>query len=116
MPNHTPTPWRLKRRGNIANCIEARTDQQLFDGDDGWRTVASYQSTHTYGKWQDEEEEARANGELIINAVNTHGELLEMVEILTRDLPDLPDLIPQNLRRRAVRLVVLATDAKQKLE
>lgn len=65
-PKHAPEPWRMSsERRNISNTIEAQSGRALYEGDDGFRTVASYQPRD--GR---DDVECMANGERIVACVN----------------------------------------------
>ena len=65
---HTPGPWRIAEGGNLGNSVEGDSGKRHYDGDDGYRTVAMYQSCCSSERWADQEANARANAHLIAAA------------------------------------------------
>lgn len=65
---HTPGPWRINDTGSIGNLIEGYSGKKLFDGDDGYRTIAIYQSCESTGLRNEEVRNAEANARLIAAA------------------------------------------------
>jgi len=65
---HTPGPWRRKVGGNLGNAIEAFSGKHIYDNDDGFRTVAMFQSCEATGFAAQEDANAAANGRLIAAA------------------------------------------------
>lgn len=72
----TPGPWRLGS-GNISNCIEGQSGKKLFDNDNGFRTVATYQSCESSGIASKERANAEANAALIASSPEAIRVLLE---------------------------------------
>ena len=75
---HTPGPWRINNTGSIGNLIEGYSGKKLFDGDDGYRTIAIYQSCESTGLRNEELWNAKANARLIAAAP----ELLEALKLI----------------------------------
>lgn len=63
----TPGPWR-HGSGNISNTIEAYSGRKVFDGDTGFRSVATYQACEATHQHKNEEANAAANARLIAAA------------------------------------------------
>ena len=63
MSKHTELPWRVSESKREPNLVKIGT------GDGGWLGLA-----HVFG---DSDEEAEANAEFIVRAVNCHDDLLE---------------------------------------
>lgn len=76
---HTPGPWRLKAGRNIGNTIEGYSGRRGFEGDDGYRTVALYQSCEPTGLRAEEVVNATANARLIAAAPEMLEALQEIV-------------------------------------
>lgn len=85
---HTPTPWRLCTTGNLGSAIEAPSGKAYYDGDDGYRIVCSYQECTASEMYVVQEANRRANGALIVEAVNSYATLkariTELEEALVR--------------------------------
>ena len=84
---HTPGPWRIRTTGNIGNCIEGQSGKKLFAGDDGFRSIATFQHCEQTGLYVNEQQNALANARLIARA---------------------PDLLADNARLRAALKRMLA--------
>jgi hypothetical protein len=41
---HTPGPWRHSKKGNFGNLVEGPTGVSQYEGDDGFRAVATVQA------------------------------------------------------------------------
>ena len=78
---HTPGPWRLSP-GSIGNLIEGQTRLKQFEGDSGYRTVASFQEAIDSDNYYERETNQKANGLLIAAAPD----LLKALETLAFDL------------------------------
>jgi hypothetical protein len=76
----TSGPWR-KSTGNVGNGIEGYSGKKsTLYRDDGYRMVATYQSCEATGKYKEEEENQKANGDLIIYLRNHAQEIINLVE------------------------------------
>lgn len=64
----TPGPWRIATKGNYSNLIEAYRGGEVDTLDDGYRPIGSFQSCVASRLWDDEQENARANGLLMAAA------------------------------------------------
>lgn len=65
---HTPGPWRVTESRQMGNRIEGQSGRPLYEGDDGWRTVASFQDCCPSTDYEVVEGNAAANGLLIATA------------------------------------------------
>ena len=63
----TPGPWRISA-GNIGNAIEAQSGKNVHEFDDGFRILATFQPCEPTGKYLEEQENAKANANLIAAA------------------------------------------------
>lgn len=68
----TPRPWRITKSRSMSNQIEGNTGQPRFDDDDGYRTVATFQSAGSFPSAIEEDENRTANAALIVAAVNSY--------------------------------------------
>jgi hypothetical protein len=77
----TDGPWR-KSKGNIGNGIEGYCGKKspIYEGDDGYRMVGTYQSCKATEKYSEEAENQKANGDLIIYLRNHAKEIIKLVE------------------------------------
>ena len=74
---HTTTPWQIS--------VEAYPEPRMVKigtGDDGWLGVAS-----VFG---DTQEEAEANADLIVKAVNNFDEMIAALEACKKAIPNVP--------------------------
>jgi hypothetical protein len=93
-PKWTPGPWRRKERSNLANGIEGKTSRHSHEGDDGYRTVATYQDACDSDLYDAQEANREANGNLITAAPELYTQLEdaratleEAAKILARHYP-----------------------------
>lgn len=78
--SHTPLPWRLATRGNIGSLIEGYSGKHLYDGDDGFRAIASFQECCASEMYLDQQNNREANGALIVRSVNSLPSLVKALE------------------------------------
>lgn len=81
MAKYTPKPWRKYTECNIGSTIAGPSGKKSYDGDEGWRIVASYQACGDFQTYAEEEANAEANGNLIC-AVHDLLEACKMVASL----------------------------------
>lgn len=86
MSGHTPTPWRLCTTGNLGSAIEAPSGKSYHEGDDGYRIVCSYQECTASPLYAVQEENRRANGAFIVEAVNSYAALKARIAELEAEL------------------------------
>jgi hypothetical protein len=90
MEKATPRPWRLCTRGNLGSAIEVPSGKSYYDGDDGYRVIASYQECTDSGLYAVQESNRIANGELILRAVNSYDRLLAFAQYVANLDPGNP--------------------------
>ena len=76
-PAFTPGPWRRRARANLANGIEGPTNRRHYEGDDGYRTVATYQDACDSDLYDEQEANREANGNLITAAPELYEALVQ---------------------------------------
>lgn len=81
-PAHTPGPWRLCTTGNVGNGVYGFSGQKCYAGDDGFRTVAMFQSCLSSRRYDDEEANRLANGLLIAAAPDLYEALEDAAQHL----------------------------------
>jgi hypothetical protein len=64
---HTPGPWR-RSGGNIGNLVEGPSGKRLFEGDDGYRGVATVQPCIDSDKFNEQDANLEANIAVVIAA------------------------------------------------
>lgn len=83
----TPGPWRMKMNGNIGNAIEGCAGRKSFEGDDGYRTLATYQDACDSGLYDEQEANRIANGRLIAAAPTMYAALVHAEAVLSIVMP-----------------------------
>ena len=82
-PKFTPGPWRYAKNSNISNLVEAHCGRQdLYEEDNGYRSIAAVQSCCASQKFVDQEENQRANIALIAAAPDLYEALHNMVKVI----------------------------------
>lgn len=110
---HTPLPWRIRKRGSVGGIIEALSGRVSYQGDEGWRVVATYQPCmRADATLEEEDENAQANAELIVRAVNSYHDMLAALEGIAKTL----ETMDMDLRAISAHRVALAAIAKAKGE
>lgn len=84
-PSFTPGPWRRKKSANYGNAIEGKTTRRHFDGDEGWRIVATYQEACDSQIAADQDANWEANGNLIAAAPELYDALEDLVSDIETD-------------------------------
>lgn len=82
----TPRPWRLRTTGNMGSLIEAHSGKHMNELDDGYRTVASFQECCASDLYTVQEANRIANGNFIVEAVNSYDAAQERIRELERAL------------------------------
>lgn len=81
-PSFTPGPWRHSTTSNIGNLIEGPTGKKLYEGDDGFRGIATVQPCIASTFYADQEENCKAN----INLIAASPELYEALERIQKEM------------------------------
>jgi hypothetical protein len=82
----TPGPWRHSKHSNIGNLIEGPSGQNLFEGDDGYRSICTVGSCTSSTRYDDKEANQAANIRLIAAAPDMLKALQEVYEFMKLDI------------------------------
>ena len=104
MSGHTPGPWRIRTNGNIGNAIEADCGLRspLF-ADNGFRTVATFQSCCASDRYDEQQANALANAHLIVAAPDLKFWLSQLLDALPAKRDWLDPVIEANAHAALAR-------------
>ena len=84
MTKWTPGPWQHEKNSNVSNSVSGQSGQNLFEGDNGFRTIALVQSCNQ--KPAGTQENLQANINLIAAAPELYEALKSLLECADHSL------------------------------